>query len=189
MYVLCVCACVYVCAYVCLYVCVCVRVSVYVCVCMHVCACVCIFVCVCACAYACVCVCVYELLECINTGWPNHPGRLELVSYITRTNRFELTIRLHGPDYLGGLKEDELEYDVYLGDAGRRAGQKLYETIDGLTDTFIVVLTSKGHIYSLSNEHHFAVQLVIKNESLHGIATQPSGSPILFINPLCDLIG
>ena len=132
-----------------------------------------------------------ELLEYINTGWPNHPGRPELLNSEAHTNGFDLTIRLHRPDYLGGLKVEELEYNVYFGDTRRECPQFI-DTVDGLTDTFIVVLTSKLLIHgvgSLLSIYHLAIQLASKNETLHGIAALPSGSPILVIDPLCDLIG
>ena len=132
-----------------------------------------------------------ELLECIITAWPNHPGRPELVSHITHTNGFELNIRLHKPEYLGGLKEHEMEYDIYLGDYERKE-PLFYKTVDSFTDNFTVELTSEVRINGvdfLSSLYYLTVQLIIRNGEIRGLASIPHGSPSLVIHTFCDLIG
>ena len=134
-----------------------------------------------------------ELLECFTTGWPNLPGRPELVSYIAHTNGFRLKVKLHNPDYLGGLDEDDILYDVYMNDAvGYSDAPQYINTFNSSLDTVDIDLTSKVRIIgvqSLSNTYYLTVQLVIRDKDLAGIIALPTGSPMLVINVLCDLVG
>ena len=126
------------------------------------------------------------------TGWPNRPGKLELISYTAHTSGFILKLKLHKPDYLGGLDGDDVLYDIYIGDAVSWPGLRYLNTYNSSIDTIDIDLSSKVLILgidSLGNTYYLSTQLVIKNKGLIGTAIIPSGSPMLAINVLCDLIG
>ena len=164
--------------------------------CVNVCACVCVCVCVYACV--CLCVCVCELLECINTGWPNRPGRPELVSH---NNRFTIEVKLHQPEYLGGLTADDgLQYHVYLAYAGTSLDSEdtfgdrdFHERTDASSTSTIITIDlteiSIIGLNSLSNKYLITVIIVPTNRTLIRIAALPERSPPLQINTLCDLVG
>ena len=119
------------------------------------------------------------------TGWPNHPGKPELISYSSRSNGFTLELKLYQPDYLGGLTADDgLRYDI----SGYR------EDVDAsdATSTVSIELNSDVLITgasSLWSVHSFNVQIKTNNRSLLGIAALPNGSPFLNVDIWCDLIG
>ena len=135
-----------------------------------------------------------ELLEYINTGWPNRPGRPELLNSEVRMNGFDLTIKLYHPDHLGGLQIKELEYDVYHSTPAQKP--QFIETVytSNASKAFVIKqsLMSKIRIYdltSLRSVYLIHVQLAVKNKSMAEIVSLPEGSPVLEIQPACDLVG
>ena len=139
-----------------------------------------------------------ELLEYINTGWPNRPGRPELVSH---NNRFTIEVKLHRPDYLGGLTVDDgLQYQVYVAYAGNSfdggntyANGNFYAKTDASNTSTITKIDLK-HVHitglnSLWNVYRITVDIVTTNRTLVRIAAFPEKSPPLQLNTLCDLVG
>ena len=133
-----------------------------------------------------------DLLEYITTGWPNHPGRPELVS----NNRFAIEVKLYQPDYLGGLTADDgLQYHVYVAYAGDTyMDEDLYTVIDASNTSTItnIDLTEDTLITGLNtlwNKYHIAVRIITKNRELIEVAALPKKSPPLHIDTLCDLVG
>ena len=87
---------------------------------------------------------------------------------------------------------DAIVYDVYMSDAGSSIVPRYINTYNSSLDTVGIDLTSKVRILgvdSLSNVYYLTVQLIIRDMDLVGIAASPTGSPLLVISVLCDLVG
>ena len=113
------------------------------------------------------------------------------MSYITNTNGFTLNVKLHDPQYLGGLDKNGILYDLYVGDSGSANSPRYMQTVNS-SNNITVDLTSKiliNGLYSIKNLFYLSVQLIIKDENLAGIASLPPGSPTLTIELMCDLFG
>ena len=87
---------------------------------------------------------------------------------------------------------DDILYDIYISDAGSSVVPRYINTYNSSLDPIDIDLTSKVRILevdSISNIYYLTTQLVIKDRDLIGTATLPTGSPLLVINVLCDLVG
>ena len=137
-----------------------------------------------------------DLLEYVTTGWPNHPGRPELLSSETRTDGFNMSLILYPPDHLGGLDITVLEYDVFCSGAEFNDKPNFIETVRATNPSSPIIstllLTSKVRMLglgSLRNTYFIHVQLSISDVRMVGIAALPNGSPDLKILAVCDLVG
>ena len=125
----------------------------------------------------------------------NYPGRPELVDYQKHSDGFVLRIKLHHPDFMGGLETNLLEYDLYYANAGFRNDSTFSKTIPASNNSEIITeyfLTSKVRTYGISslyNIYYISVQLSIRDKRLAGIAAVPHRSPKLMVDVLCDLVG
>ena len=139
-----------------------------------------------------------ELLWCF-TGWPNHPGRPELLHSNSTTDGFDLQVKLYHPHYLAGMDKNLLAYDIYFARTQTIHNKDYKKTVSvsnasntsgtivtdySLTSTIrITDMEDLDHVYILS------VQLVILNESLSGVAALPRSSPKLELHAFCELVG
>ena len=137
-----------------------------------------------------------ELLEYIIIGWPNHPGRPELLSSETRTDGFNMSLKLYPPDHLGGLDITKLEFDVFCTGAEFNDKPNFIETVRAKNPSSPIIstllLTSKVRMLGLSslrNTYFIHVQLSVTDVRMVGIAALPNGSPHLVILAICDLVG
>ena len=138
-------------------------------------------------------------------GWPNHPGRPELFSHSSFSNGFRLVVKIHPPDYWGGLPDDRMSYDIYLADSDGPDGP----IFDGIFHAFTLSpnitvnltisstnLKLLGGITSPVNTYYVTTQLAyIKavtasiNAFWKDVLALPTGSPPLIIKTPCELIG
>ena len=127
-------------------------------------------------------------------GWPNHPGRPELLAHSRFSDGFKLTIKLHSPDHLGGIAPDQLMCDVYVADVLDHSSDLIHATNVAINSTVDIELSPKALIYdgvhSVLNIYYLYVQLKAGAElSQNTIFALPTGSSILELRTDCDLIG
>ena len=83
-------------------------------------------------------------------------------------------------------------YDVYLMDSGTAGGPRYINTFNSSLDTVDINLGSKIRVFgidSIRSVYYLTVQLVTIDKDLLGFAALPTGSPLLYINVICDLVG
>ena len=132
-------------------------------------------------------------------GWPNHPGRPELLAHSSFSNGFKLVIKLYPPDYLGGIAPDQLMCDVYMADALNYSGDAIQARNVATNATVNIELSSTkvllyGGVHSALNAYYFYVQLRVKltfpfDLPLTTIFALPTGSQFLQLRTYCELIG
>jgi len=107
-----------------------------------------------------------------------------------------LLVKLHPPDYLGGLTEEQWQYDIYLAGSVLGLDRAFQDTalpsnsnISITLDTNIQLL---GGVGSLLNTYYVTTQLALKYDptlSLFDINALPKGSPFLRVRTFCELSG
>ena len=133
-------------------------------------------------------------------AWPNYPGRPELLAHSNNSNEFKLVIKLHPPDYLGGITEELFQYDVYVADSANSDFEEQYSgrafypnlTVNINLNTNVHI---NGGVDSLLNTYRVTAQLEIwrVNQTIQDffrhISALPRGSPSLVVRTFCELIG
>ena len=129
-------------------------------------------------------------------GWPNHPGRPELLAHSSFSNGFSIVIKLHPPDYMGGITEEQWRYDVYLADSGLNFDGDFLDTAIPSNPIINITLEKNVQIFvgvgSLLNTYYVTTQLALQYNptlSLADINALPTGSPFLLLRTFCELIG
>jgi len=127
-------------------------------------------------------------------GWPNYPGRPELIAHSSFSDGFKLVIKLHSPDYLGGITPDQLMCDVYIANVLNHSSDVI-QAKNVVTNTTVNIelhpkaLINKG-INSVLNMYYLYVQLTAgADPSQSTTFAPPRRSPVLELMTDCDLIG
>ena len=128
-------------------------------------------------------------------GWPNHPGRPELLDHSIDSTGFQLLVQLHPPDYLGGLTEEQVEYGVYIANSGLDFNDVTLVAKSNTAGTVHFRLTNidlLGGVGSLLNTYYAYTQLEFTYDpSLLNVDmfARPTLSPFLYLRTFCELIG
>jgi len=129
-------------------------------------------------------------------GWPNHPGRPELLAHSSFSNGYNLQVKLHPPDYMGGITEEQWQYDVYLAGSVLNFSGGIQDTAVPFNPTVNITLGTNlqllGGVESLLNTYYVTTQLALKYDStspLLDINALPIGSPFLLVRTFCEIIG
>ena len=118
-------------------------------------------------------------------GWPNHPGRPELLDHSSFSDGFRLVVKIYPPDYLGGLMADQLMYEVCI-----EGSLNAYRAAADITTNTTINVELLDRLDSIYNRYFLYAQLRVEADlPLGSILALPTGSPFLHINPYCELIG
>ena len=131
-------------------------------------------------------------------GWPNHPGRLELLSHKGFSRNFSLSLKLHPSDYIAGLSEDDIFYNIYLTSTQIPENSIVARNVYKSNCTFTAKLKSNNVFFGVNSIfnyfHLFAEMNVALSHDANGhmqskLLALPHGSPLLSIRHYCELIG
>jgi len=131
-------------------------------------------------------------------GWPNLPGRLELLSHKGFSRNFILSLKLHPSDYIAGLSEDDIFYNIYLTSTRIPEDSLVAHNVYSSNFTFIAKLESNNVFFGVNSVfnyfHLFAEMNVALSHDANGhmqskLLALPHGSPLLSIRHYCELIG
>ena len=87
---------------------------------------------------------------------------------------------------------NKIVYDVYMMDSGTSGGPRYINTFNSSLDTVDINLGSKIRavgIDSIRSIYYLTVQLVTMDKDLLELEGLPTGSPLLYIDAICDLVG
>jgi len=129
-------------------------------------------------------------------GWPNHPGRLELLSHKGFSRNFSLSLKLHPSDYIAGLSEDDIFYNIFLlfPEYSIIVARNVYIS----NCTFTAKLKSNNVFFGVNSIFNsfdlFAEMNVALSHDANGylqskLLDLPHHSPLLSIRHYCELIG
>ena len=131
-------------------------------------------------------------------GWPNYPGRLELLSHEGFSRNFNLSLKLHPSDYIAGLSEDDIFYNIYLTSTQTTEGSLVAHNVYSSNRTFTTKLESNNIFFGVNSIFNyfylFAEMNVALSHDANGhlqseLLALPHGSPLLSIKHYCELVG
>ena len=121
-------------------------------------------------------------------GWPNRPGRPELINFLQKNLKFELMIMVHPPDYLAGLAIEDLSYNIFLTDSWQPLDVDFLQTTVNSSiarEGVSVQLDLTNDLNKYQSIYYLAVSINYTNRMLSNIIVLPGFSPYLRINAIC----